>query len=229
MKISWKNQSLNKLRELLPWFFKQSKIFHNVTGRPGGSVVGYSAFSPTKTFGGQCAGPCLGCEQQRQCCTVSSVLPWFWADSGMNLIKQGKIVTGRQCDSVDRVLALYARGSRFKTWVLGSRPGRAMCFFLPDIFGIQIIVTGEENVHGLNGSQTQDRSHIVRALWHRATRCPEKWHLAGKPELLLIARNVLKIRFNLFLNFMYVLRNSTNIYIKRARISSEVVFNYVKI
>ena len=32
--------------------------------------------------------------------TVSSVLAWFRADLGTNLIKQGEIVTGRPCGSV---------------------------------------------------------------------------------------------------------------------------------
>ena len=32
--------------------------------------------------------------------TISSVPVWFRADSGMNLIKQGEIVTGRLCGSV---------------------------------------------------------------------------------------------------------------------------------
>ena len=59
--------------------------------------------------------------------TVSSVPVWFQADSGMNLIKQGEIVTGRPCGSV----AQWSECSHGMRKVLGSSPGRAMCFFLP--------------------------------------------------------------------------------------------------
>ena len=50
--------------------------------------------------------------------TVSSVPAWFRVDSGMNLIKQMEIVTGRRCmwffSSVVWVLARYARGPWFE-------------------------------------------------------------------------------------------------------------------
>ena len=58
--------------------------------------------------------------------TVSSVLAWFRADSGTNLIKQGEIVTG-PCGSV----AQWSECSHGMREVLGSSPGRAMCLFLP--------------------------------------------------------------------------------------------------
>ena len=57
---------------------------------------------------------------------VSSVSAWFRADSGTNLIKQGEIVAGRPCGSV----AQWSECSHGLREVLGSSPGRAMCFFL---------------------------------------------------------------------------------------------------
>ena len=59
--------------------------------------------------------------------TVSSVPAWFREDSGTNLIKQGEIVTGRPCGSE----AQWSECSHGLREVLGSSPGRAMCFFLP--------------------------------------------------------------------------------------------------
>ena len=59
--------------------------------------------------------------------TVSSVPAWFQVDSGTNLIKQGEIVTGRPCGSV----AQWSECSHGMREVLGSSPGRAMCFFPP--------------------------------------------------------------------------------------------------
>ena len=59
--------------------------------------------------------------------TVLSVPAWFRADSGTNLIKQGEIVTGRPCGSVFQ----WSECSHGVREVLGSSPGRAMCFFLP--------------------------------------------------------------------------------------------------
>ena len=59
--------------------------------------------------------------------TDSSVPAWFRADSGTNLIKQGEIVTGRPCGSV----AQWSECSHGMREVLGSSPGRAVCFFLP--------------------------------------------------------------------------------------------------
>ena len=47
--------------------------------------------------------------------------------SGTNLIKQGEIVTGRPCGSV----AQWSECSHGMREVLGSSPGRAVCFFLP--------------------------------------------------------------------------------------------------
>ena len=57
---------------------------------------------------------------------ASSVLAWFWADSGTNLIKQGEIVTGRPCRSVVQ----WSECSHGLREVLGWSPGRAMCFYL---------------------------------------------------------------------------------------------------
>ena len=51
----------------------------------------------------------------------------FRADSGTNLIKQGENVAGRPCGSVAQ-WSEYSHGMRE---VLGSSPGRAMCFFPP--------------------------------------------------------------------------------------------------
>ena len=59
--------------------------------------------------------------------TDSSVREWFRADSRTNLIKQGEIVTGRPCGSV----AQWSECLHGMRDVLGSSPGRAMCFFLP--------------------------------------------------------------------------------------------------
>ena len=59
--------------------------------------------------------------------TISSVPAWFRPDSETNLIKQGKIVTGRPCDSV----AQRPECSHGMREVFGSSPGRAMCFFPP--------------------------------------------------------------------------------------------------
>ena len=59
--------------------------------------------------------------------TVSSVPAWFREDTGTNLIKQGEIVTGRLCGSE----AQWSESSHGMREVLGSSPGRAMCFFLP--------------------------------------------------------------------------------------------------
>ena len=105
--------------------------------------------------------------------TVSSVPAWFRADSGTNLIKQGEIAIGRPCDSV----AQWSECSHGLREVLGSSPGRAMCFFLlcdiwvrvpvgPCAFSspvtYQIIpnVTGEEKAHGPTGTRTP------KCLWH---------------------------------------------------------------
>ena len=120
---------------------KQGEI---VTGRPCSSVaqwsecshgvrevlvrvpVGPCAFSSPVTFGGSVW---VGARAASSKGTVSSVPAWFRADSGTNLIKQGKIVTGRPCGSV----AQWSECSHGVREVLG--PGRAMCFFLPcDIY-----------------------------------------------------------------------------------------------
>ena len=57
--------------------------------------------------------------------TVSSVPAWFRADSETNLIKQGESVTGRPCGSVTQ----RTECSHGMREVLGSSPGRAMCFY----------------------------------------------------------------------------------------------------
>ena len=63
--------------------------------------------------------------------TVSSVPARFRANSSlikqMNLIKQGEIVAGRPCGSA----AQWSECLHGMREVLGSSPGRAMCFFLP--------------------------------------------------------------------------------------------------
>ena len=56
--------------------------------------------------------------------TVSLVPAWFRADSGTNLIKQWETAIGRPCGAV-------AQCSHRVREVLGSSPGRVMCFFLP--------------------------------------------------------------------------------------------------
>ena len=81
------------------------------------------------TFGGQC-GSVLGLRAAKG---LSSVPAWFRADSGTNLIKQGEIVTGRPCGSVDQ----WSECSHGLREVLGSSPGRAMCFHPPVTFGGQ--------------------------------------------------------------------------------------------
>ena len=58
--------------------------------------------------------------------TVSSVPAWFRADSGTNPIKQGEIVTGRHCGSVNE----WSECLHGMREVLGSISGRVMCFFL---------------------------------------------------------------------------------------------------
>ena len=55
------------------------------------------------------------------------VPPLFRADSGTNLIKQGKNVKGRPCGSV----AQLAECSHGKREALGSSPGRATIFSSP--------------------------------------------------------------------------------------------------
>ena len=82
------------------------------------------AFSSLVTFGGQDG---VHARAASSIGTVSSVLAWFRADSGTNLIKQGEIATGRSCGSV----AQWSESSHGLREVLGSSPGRAMSFFLP--------------------------------------------------------------------------------------------------
>ena len=61
-------------------------------------------------------GPCSGCQQQNG--TISSVLAWFRAASGTNLIKQGENVTGQPCGMV----AVVACSHGIKRETLGSSP-----------------------------------------------------------------------------------------------------------
>ena len=86
--------------------------------------VGPCAFSSPVTFGGSVWVRARAASSKG---TVSSVPAWFRASSGTNLIKQGEIVTGRLCGSV----AQRSDSSHGVREVLGSSPGRAMCFFLP--------------------------------------------------------------------------------------------------
>ena len=87
---------------------------------PSGRVL----FSSPVTFGGSVWVRARAASRKG---TVSSVPAWFRADSGTNLIKQGEIVTGRPCGPIAQ-WSEYSHGLRE---VLGSSPGRAMCFFLP--------------------------------------------------------------------------------------------------
>ena len=59
--------------------------------------------------------------------TVSWIAAWVRAESETNLIEQGEIVTGRPCGSV----AQWSECLHDLREVLGSSPGRSMCFFLP--------------------------------------------------------------------------------------------------
>ena len=80
--------------------------------------------------------------------TVSSVPAWFRADSGTNLIKQEEIVTGRPCGSVVQ----WSECSHGMREVLGTSPGRAMCFFLPcDILAHDM--REEEEAYGPTGTK----------------------------------------------------------------------------
>ena len=118
---------------------KQGEI---VTGRPCGSVAQWSECSHgLREVLGSSPGramcfflPCdiwwpmwVRARAASSKRTVSSVPAWFRADSGTNLIKQGEIVAGRPCGSV----AQWSECSHGLREVLGSSPGRAMCFFLP--------------------------------------------------------------------------------------------------
>ena len=122
---------------------KQGEI---VTGRPCGSVAQWSECSPgvrgswVRVRVGLCLyfspviyGDSVWVRARAASSkeTVSSVPAWFRADSGTNLIKREEIVTGRLCGSV----AQWSECSHGMREVLGSSPGRAMCFFLPcDIY-----------------------------------------------------------------------------------------------
>ena len=88
------------------------------------SRSGHVLFSSPVTFGGSVWVRAQAASSKG---TVSSVPAWFRADSETNLIKQGEIVTGRPCGSV----AQWSECSHGMREVLGSSPGRAMCFFLP--------------------------------------------------------------------------------------------------
>ena len=52
---------------------------------------------------------------------------WFRADSGTNLLKQAAIDTGLPFGPI----AQWSRVLAKSVGVLGSSPGRVMCFFLP--------------------------------------------------------------------------------------------------
>ena len=112
-----------------------------VTGRPCGPITQWSEYShslrgvlcsspvPAVCFFLPCDiwWPVWVCAQAASSKgTVSSVLAWFWPDSGMNLIKQGEIDTGQPCGLV----AQWSECSHSMQEVLGSSRGRAMCFFL---------------------------------------------------------------------------------------------------
>ena len=101
-----------------------SEYSHGLREVLGSSPVGPCAFSSPVTFGGSVWVLARAASSKG---TVSSVPAWFRADSGTNLIKQGEIVTGRPCGPIAQ-WSEYSHGLRE---VLGSSPGRAMCFFLP--------------------------------------------------------------------------------------------------
>ena len=75
--------------------------------------VGPCAFSSPVTFGGSVWVRAWAASSKG---IVSSVPAWFRADSGTNLIKQGEIVTCRQCGSV----AQWSECSHGMREVLGS-------------------------------------------------------------------------------------------------------------
>ena len=92
------------------------------------------AFSTPVTFGGSVWIRTWAASSKG---TVSLGMAWFRAGSGMNLIKQGEIVTGRPCGSV----AQWSECWHCVREVLGlsPTPSRAMCFFLQcDILDITI-------------------------------------------------------------------------------------------
>ena len=89
------------------------------------SRSGHVLFSSPVTFGGSVWGVLARAASSKE--TDSSVPAWFRADSGTNLIKQGEIVTGRPCGLV----AQWSECSHSMREILGSSPGRAVCFFLP--------------------------------------------------------------------------------------------------
>ena len=59
--------------------------------------------------------------------TDLSVTTWFREDSGTNLIKHEGIVTGRPCGLV----APWSKCQHGMREVLGSSPGRTICFSSP--------------------------------------------------------------------------------------------------
>ena len=142
---------------------KQGEI---VTGRPCSSVVlarcagdpgfesqsGHVLFPPLCHSVAQCGVRARATSNKG---TVSSVPAWFRADSGTNLIKKGEIVTGRPCGSVAQ-LSECSHGMRE---VLGSSPGRAMCFFLP--YGTSLLTCrGRHELSRLKTSRWL--AHIIR-------------------------------------------------------------------
>ena len=93
--------------------------------------------------------------------TVSSVPAWFRADSGTNLIKQGEIVAGRLCGSV----AQWSECSHGMREVLGSSPGRAMCFECHQTFSGVLVM--HSNYRTLTGDKLlkQDQSSFGWSSW----------------------------------------------------------------
>ena len=99
--------------------------------------VGPCAFSSPVTFGGSVWVRARAASSKE---TVSSVPAWFRADSGTNLTKQGEIVNERPYSSV----AQWSECAHGMREVLGSSPGRVMCFFLPcDTPSIMALPLGE--------------------------------------------------------------------------------------
>ena len=87
-------------------------------------LSGHLLLSSPVTFSGQCVSM-FGLRAAKG--TVSSVPAWFREDSGTSLIKQEEVVTGRPCGYI----AQWSECSQGMREVVGSSPGRAMCFCPP--------------------------------------------------------------------------------------------------
>ena len=139
--------SKGTVSSVLAWFradseanlIKQGEI---VTGRPCGSVAQWSECSHgmREVLGSSpgramciflpcdiwwlSVGPCSGCEQQRDCLVGPGMVPSRFGDDSNYA---GGNCHRSTCGSV----AQWSECSHGLRGVLGSSPGRAMCFFLP--------------------------------------------------------------------------------------------------